>query len=161
MCLQRYSPVRNVRINKHMRPGITGVVTTEWFRTISEVLSRPIEDFQASRFFEFPAMLDTKAMAQIVEAVRSSTGTQRDEAVYLRCILLSEIVATGDTVKLLTHTATRVAVDSYVSKVEQHVGIYGGNAPNGAIAAVDLSHFAALMTRKATYPGRAVFGIDN
>ncbi|KAL3193408.1 hypothetical protein MRX96_017635 [Rhipicephalus microplus] len=125
MYLQRYSPVRNVRINKQMRPCITGVETTEWFRAISEVLSRPIGDIQASRFFELPAMLDTKAMAQTVEAVRSFTGTQRDEAVYLRCILLSEIIATGDTVQLLTHAATRVAVDSYVSKVERHVGISG------------------------------------
>ncbi|KAL3193347.1 hypothetical protein MRX96_017579 [Rhipicephalus microplus] len=161
MCLQRYCPVRNVRINKQMRPGITGVETTERFRAISEVLSRPIGDFQASRFFEFPAMLDTEAMAQIVEAVRSATGAQRNEAVYLRCILLSEIIATGDTVKLLTHVATRVAVDSSVSKIERHVGIYGGNAPNGTIAAVDLSHFAALMTRKATYLGGRSFSHDS
>ncbi|KAL3209433.1 hypothetical protein MRX96_038130 [Rhipicephalus microplus] len=93
-------PVRNVRIDKQARSGLTGIQTTERFRTISDVLARPIGDFQASRFFEFPAMLDTKAMARIVEAVGTSTGTKKDEAAYLRCMLLSEIVTSGDTLKM-------------------------------------------------------------
>ncbi|KAL3261196.1 hypothetical protein MRX96_046174 [Rhipicephalus microplus] len=76
-CWARNCPVRNVRIDKQARPGLTGIQTTERFRAISDVLCRPIGDFQASHFFEFPVMLDTKAMAQIVEVVRTSTGTQK------------------------------------------------------------------------------------
>ncbi|KAL3222164.1 hypothetical protein MRX96_028901 [Rhipicephalus microplus] len=74
-------PVRNVRIDKQARSGLTGIQTTERFCAISDALARPIGDFQASRFFEFPAMLDTKAMAQIVKAVRTSTGTEKDESI--------------------------------------------------------------------------------
>ncbi|KAL3183790.1 hypothetical protein MRX96_033863 [Rhipicephalus microplus] len=92
--------VRHVRIDRPLRTEVVGVQTTERYRAIADVLSKPVGDFQASRFFEFPAMLDTKAVAQIVEAVRSSAGTKQDEAAYLRCMLLGEIVASGDTLKL-------------------------------------------------------------
>ncbi|KAL3194920.1 hypothetical protein MRX96_045832 [Rhipicephalus microplus] len=154
----RYCPVRCVRIDRQIRAGVGGVQTTERFRAIADVLARPIGDFRASRFFEFPAMLDTKAISQIVEAVRTSAGTKRDEAAYLRCMLLGEIVATGDTIGRLTHVATATAIDAYTSGVERHVCLYGNSAPNGVIAAIDLSYFAALMTRKATYVGREEFG---
>ncbi|KAL3246301.1 hypothetical protein MRX96_057751 [Rhipicephalus microplus] len=63
--------VRYVPIDRQIEAGLVGVQTTERFRAIADVLSKPIGDFQASRFFEFPAMLDTKAVAQIVEAVRT------------------------------------------------------------------------------------------
>ncbi|KAL3194419.1 hypothetical protein MRX96_016212 [Rhipicephalus microplus] len=116
--LAMYCPVRNVRIDRQVRAGLVGVQTTERYRAIADVLARPIGDFQASRFFEFPAMLDIKAMAQIVEAVRTSTGTKRDEAAFLWCMLLSEIVASGDTLKLMTHAASVVAVDAYTSRVQ-------------------------------------------
>lgn len=83
-------PMRFVRIDPQLRAGVTGLDTTERFRAIAEVLSRPIGDFQGNRFFAFPAMLDTKAISLLLEAVRTSTGSQRDEEVYLRCMLLSE-----------------------------------------------------------------------
>ncbi|KAL3222188.1 hypothetical protein MRX96_028924 [Rhipicephalus microplus] len=155
-----HCPVRNVRIDRQIRAVLVGVQTTEKFRAIADVLAKPIGDFQASRFFEFPAMLDTEAMAQIVETVRTSTGTERDEAAFLRCMLLGEIVASGDTLKLLTHAASVVAVDAYVARAERHISLYGDCAPNGIVAAVDLSFFAALMTRKATYREREEFNAD-
>lgn len=143
--------VRHVRVDRQLRTGVVGVQTTERFRAIADVLPKPVGDFQASRFFEFPAMLDTKAVAQIVEAVRSSAGTKLDEAAYLRCMLLSETVAPGDTIKTLTHVASVVAVDACTYQVERHVGNYGACVPEGIIAAVNLSYFTALMTRKSTY----------
>ncbi|KAL3206992.1 hypothetical protein MRX96_052739 [Rhipicephalus microplus] len=76
-------------------------------------------------------------------------------------MLLGEIVATGDTIGRLTHVATATAIDAYTSGVERHVSLYGDSAPNGVIAAIDLSYFAALKTRKATYVGREEFGADN
>ncbi|KAL3222163.1 hypothetical protein MRX96_028900 [Rhipicephalus microplus] len=62
---------------------------------------------------------------------------------------------------MMTHTASRVTVDSYTSRIERHVGLYGNCAPDGLVAAVDLSYFAALMTRKANYRGREEFSADN
>lgn len=153
-------PTRNVRVDHQLRAGVVGVEVTDRFRTIAEVLSRPIGDFQANRFFEFPAMLDTKAISQLVEAVRTSTGTQRDEAVYLRCMLLSELAMDGDNMKKLTHVETRFALDGKLTKLERHVGSYGDACPNGVIAAIDLSLFSALMTRKTTYQGRSKFAFD-
>ncbi|KAL3218440.1 hypothetical protein MRX96_005946 [Rhipicephalus microplus] len=66
-------------------------------------------------------------------------------------MLLSEIVASGNTIKTLTHVASVVAVDACTYQVERHVGNYGACVPEGIIAAVDLSYFTALMTRKSTY----------
>ncbi|KAL3221984.1 hypothetical protein MRX96_050128 [Rhipicephalus microplus] len=62
---------------------------------------------------------------------------------------------------MMTHAASRVAVDSYTSRIKRHVGLHGNCAPDGLVAAVDLSYFAALMTRKATYRGREQFSVDN
>lgn len=98
-------------------------------------------------------MLDTKTVSQLVEAVRSSAGTQRDEAAFLGCMLLSEVIVNGDKMRKMTHVATRVAIDAFATKIERHMGMYGNAALCGAIATVDLTFFAALMTRKATYQG--------
>ncbi|KAH7964149.1 hypothetical protein HPB51_027614 [Rhipicephalus microplus] len=75
-------------------------------------------------------------------------------------MLLGEIVASGDTLKLLTHVATVVAVDACTFRIQRHVGRYGACAPNGIIAAVDLSYFTTLMTRKATYQWNRAFYAD-
>lgn len=85
-------PMRYIRTDPQVRAGVVGLQTTERYKAISDVLSRPIGEFQANRFLTFPAMLDTRAISVLVEAVRSSTGTLRDEAAYVRCTLLSELV---------------------------------------------------------------------
>ncbi|KAH6922344.1 hypothetical protein HPB50_013364 [Hyalomma asiaticum] len=103
--------MRMVRVDPQVRAGTLGVQTTERFKAISEVLSRPIGDSQANRFFTFPAMLDTKAVSVLVEAVRSLTRTLRDEAVYLRCMLLSELVTSPNKIAKITHACTDIAID--------------------------------------------------
>ncbi|KAL3244107.1 hypothetical protein MRX96_047298 [Rhipicephalus microplus] len=60
----------------------------------------------------------------------------------------------------MTHLASQFALDTYITKVERHMGAYGDQAANGSVAAVHLSYFAALLTRKATYPGRGRFCTD-
>lgn len=95
--------MRMVRVDLQVRAWTVGLQTTERYRAISEVLSRPIGDFQANRFFTFPAMLDTRAVSVLVEAVRSSTGTLRDEAAYVRCMLLSELVTSHKKIAKVTH----------------------------------------------------------
>ncbi|KAL3218439.1 hypothetical protein MRX96_005945 [Rhipicephalus microplus] len=42
--------VRHVRVDRQLRTGVVGVQTTERFRAIADVLSKPVGDFQASRF---------------------------------------------------------------------------------------------------------------
>lgn len=74
--------IRSARIDRQLRAGVVGVEVTDRYRAMADVLSKPIGDFQANRFIEFPAMLDTTAISQLVEAVRSSFGTQRDEAAF-------------------------------------------------------------------------------
>ncbi|KAL3211645.1 hypothetical protein MRX96_008355 [Rhipicephalus microplus] len=159
--LARDVPNSNVRLDHQLRAGVTGVEVTDRYRAMADVLSKPIGGFQANHFFEFPAMLDTKAISQLVEAVGSSSGAQRDEAAFLRCMLLSEVIVNRDKMKRMTHMAARFATDSHITKIERRVGIYGAASPSGAIVAVDLTFFAALMTRKATYAGRSMFGVDN
>lgn len=153
-------PIRNVRIDHHIRAGVVDVDVTERYRAIAEVLSKPIGDFQANKFFEFLATLDTKAISQLVEAVRTLANSQHDEAAYLRCMLLSEVMVDGAKMMRMTHVASRFALDTYITKVESHIGAYGDQAANGSVAAVDLWYFAARVIRKATYPGRCRFGID-
>lgn len=74
--------IRSARIDRQLRACVVGVEVTDRYRAMADVLSKPIGDFQANRFIEFPAMLDTTAISQLVEAVRSSFGTQRDEAAF-------------------------------------------------------------------------------
>lgn len=71
--------MRFVRIDPQMRTGVEGLETTERFRAIAEVLSRPIGDFQANRFFAFPAMMDTKAISLLHEAVKTSTAVTQGQ----------------------------------------------------------------------------------
>ncbi|KAH8025143.1 hypothetical protein HPB51_003985 [Rhipicephalus microplus] len=153
-------PKRSVSIDHQLGAGVVRIEVTDRYRAMADVLSKPIGHFQANRFFEFPAMLDTKAISQLVEAVRSSAWAQSDEAVFLRCMLLSEVIVSSDKMKRMTHVAARYATDTFITTIERHVGIYGAATPSGAVAAVDLTFFAALMTRKALYPRRSKFGVD-
>lgn len=155
-------PMRMVRVDPQVRAGTVGLQTTERFKAISEVLSRPIGDFQANRFFTFPAMLDTRAVSVLVEAVRSTAGTLRDEAAYVRCMLLSEIVTRSTRIGKVTHGVTKIAFDLRATEYFRQVGQYTTTVPDGTIAAVDLTRFAQLMTRKAEMsPSMTrVFGID-
>lgn len=155
-------PMRLVRVDPQVRAGTTGVQTTERFKAIAEVLSRPIGDFQANRFFAFPAMLDTRAVSVLVEAVRSSTGTLRDEAAYVRCMLLSEVITRTTRIGKVTHAVTRVAIDIRPTQYFRQVGAYTSIIPDGVMAAVDLTRFAQLMTRKGEMSATMSkqFGID-
>lgn len=77
--------IRSARIDRQLRAGVVGVEVTDRYRAMADVLSKPIGDFQANSFIEFPAMLDTTAISQLVEAVRSSSvGTQHDEAAFFK-----------------------------------------------------------------------------
>lgn len=156
------TPMRLVRIDPQIRAGTGDLQVSERFRAIAEVLSRPIGDFQANRFFTFPAMIDTRAISVLVEAVRSSTGTLGDEAAYIRCMLLSELVMQPNKVPKVTHMATRAAIDVKPHAYGRQVGDYCLNTPNGRIAAVDLTYFAQLLTRKMnmTQTRARDFGVD-
>ncbi|KAL1484991.1 hypothetical protein MTO96_032251 [Rhipicephalus appendiculatus] len=68
------SRLENALRMRQVRAGVVGLETTERYKAISEVLSRPIGDFQANRFFSFPAMIDTRAIAILVEAVWNISG---------------------------------------------------------------------------------------
>lgn len=61
-------------------------------------------------------------------------------------MLLSEVITSSDKMKRTAHVAARFAIDTHITKVERHVGIYGPASPSGAVAAIDLTFFAALMT---------------
>lgn len=155
-------PMRHVRVGPQLRTGTTGLEVSERFRAVAEMLAKPIGDFQANRFFSFPAMLDTKAVALFVEAVRSSTGSNQDEAPYLRCMLASEVLVDQEKMRKLTHVGSHIAIDSIVNEIERNMGSYGRAAPDGLMYAVDLSFFSDLMTRKTTLPAatNGSMGID-
>ncbi|KAG0419914.1 hypothetical protein HPB47_003802 [Ixodes persulcatus] len=64
----QWIPMRHVRVGPQLRTGMVGLEVSERFRAVAEILTKPLGDFQANRFFSFPAMLDTKAVALLVEA---------------------------------------------------------------------------------------------
>lgn len=155
-------PMRIVRVGPQSRCGVVGLETTEKFRVITEQLARTFGDFQANRFFSFPAMLDTKSMALLVEAVRTSTGSKLDEAAYVRCMLLSEALVNENKMRKLSHIASHIAIDLRIGNIVRNMGTYGRAAPNGLMFAIDLGCYAALTTQKIAMSeeNNPNFGID-
>lgn len=153
------APLRCIKVDPLVRAGVVGLQTTERFRAISDVLSRPIGEFQANRFFTFLAMIDTRAISVLV---RSSTGSLHDEAAYVRCMPLSELVVDPGKIGRLSHAATRMGIDLRACNYERQLGEYTTVAPTGKIAAVDLTYFSQLMTRKTEMSATktSLFGVD-
>ncbi|KAL1486376.1 hypothetical protein MTO96_031411 [Rhipicephalus appendiculatus] len=152
-----------VRVGREARNGVGDLVTTERYKAVIEVLSKPIGDFQASRFFSFPGMVDTKSMAVLAEAIRTTVGRTGDEAAFVRRMLLSELVMSSDKMGNLTRIASRMALDLRPTQFKRRVGYYHASSPNGKVAAIDLTYFCHLMTRKAAIHVAAAetFSVDS
>lgn len=81
----------------------------------------------------------------IANAIFRELSSERDEAPFLRCALLSELVARDATVQRMTQLPTRCAVDLAAVKVSRQVSGYGAGSPYGRILAVYLGLFSWIV----------------
>lgn len=157
----RHIPVRMVEIQSNITSDHTPLAVTGRYTTIAAQMARPIGDFQASRFFSLPGAVDTRALTILVEAIQTCLSGQRDDAALLSCLLLSELVATGEQIAMVSRISTVTAWDLYAGQVTRHVGLYSHLAANGHVAAVDLTYFSLLLGMVERIPNpelQAIFG---
>lgn len=100
--------------------------------------------------------LISQALAVIANAVSCKITSEREEAPFLTCALLSELVTKPNNVQRMTQLPTRCTVDLATKKVEWLVVDYGEGSAEGKILAINLSLFSRLSTSTRTIPSHSL-----
>ncbi|KAH7941383.1 hypothetical protein HPB49_012856 [Dermacentor silvarum] len=155
--LSAHLPARVVCIAQHLAGATNELEVTSLFQQLS-LNDTPVGDFQAGRLFSVPMARDTRAMACLVAALAQGVSGTKDEAPFLRAVLISECLIKAVNVPLATQLPVRVAGDLKVTGVKRMVAKYSSSAPDGKIMAVDLARFMSMYANVgATEPCFAEF----